>query len=108
MAQPDLSFLPEELTSSAVVLENGEVMWPRHQAGAVVDAISHSGRTVLGLDLRSDGSGQPPSGLAIEIPWFDNHGANAEQSQVAAQDALARPMAADFVRYSWVLVTWQD
>ena len=59
MTQPDLSFVRDELATSAVVLSNGEVMWPRDQAGAVVDAICYSGRAVLGLDLRSDGDGRP-------------------------------------------------
>jgi len=92
-----------DLRTSAIVLDNGEVMWPRELGPAVIDAISNSGRIVLGLDLRSDGDGEPAPGLDTEVPLFDNKGAALDQSQMAAHEALDPSLLPE---YRWVLVTW--
>lgn len=49
----DLSVLPAPVQDAAIMLDNGEVVWPFFDADDVV-ALAEAGCVVVGLDLRSD------------------------------------------------------
>jgi len=110
----DLSFLSDELRASAIPTATGEVMWPRSLASDAVIAIAASGRIVLGLDLRSDGEGTTPPGLATEVPWTAFHPGRHYREGVleaAREDALValkKPELNEMSGYEWVLITWAD
>lgn len=106
--------LPESVRNAAIVLENGEVMWPFEHAEAALIALAHAGHVVLGVDLRSDGPDGTTSrtGLATEVPWgsYEPRASrdpirDARDSAVASLRTLnAGALAAE--GYGWVLVTW--
>lgn len=108
----DLTLLPSTVQSSAIRTESGEVMWPRNVAAQAVEALAASGHLVLGLDLRSDGIGPTPPGLATEIPLSSfRPDDDAPETQIGvardhALSALRHPDLADFAGYDWVLITW--
>jgi hypothetical protein len=109
----DLSGLSPELQATARFTNSGrEVMWPRDDAELVINALADQGKKVLGLDLRSDGEGTTPPGLATEVPWSDfrpdpsSVDGEVEDARRQALEALHRPGLADFDEYPWVLVTW--
>jgi hypothetical protein len=108
----DLSSLPVALQSEAIQIASGEVMWPRTVAARAVEALAAGGNVVLGLNLRSDGGGHTPPGLATEVPWSDFRpqgdalGAQVEPAKDYALSALRRPDLAEFEGYHWVLITW--
>jgi hypothetical protein len=109
----DVSFLPEEYQLPAIHTSSGEVMWPRRMAPDVVQALAAKGRVVLGLDLRSDGTGTTPTGFSTEVPWSDtSRDLRNRISPEAARDhalaALQRPDLAEMEGYDWVLITWAD
>jgi hypothetical protein len=113
MGAVDVSFLPEELRLHAIHTTSGEVMWPRQMASDVVQALAAEGRVVLGLDLRSDGSGTTPTGFDTEVPWSDassvhRGGLSVETGRDDALAALQRPELAEMEGYDWVLVSWAD
>jgi hypothetical protein len=113
VSEADLSFLSDEHRREAIRTESGEVMWPRRTAADVLQDLAANGRVVLGLDLRSDGTGTTPPGLAIEVPWSDVGGNPGdriapETARDAALTALERPELAEMVGYDWVLITWAD
>lgn len=70
--------------------------------------------SILGLDLRSDGDGVTPAGLATEIPWSayqhdrSAHTDPVEGGRADALLALARPNLHEFAEYPWILITWLD
>lgn len=107
----DLSALPDDLRAAAIFRNDGqEVMWPRHFAPRVVNALADAGVIVLGLDLRSDGEGSTPPGVSTEIAWSAFRAGEGDQVEAARSDALR---ALDRLRtkteldaYGWVLVTW--
>jgi len=106
---PDLSFLPDDLKAVAVFTTNKEeVMWARHHVERVIAEVADSGHVVLGLDLRSDGLGFTPPGLATEVPWSIYDGeADPAAARDAALAALRRRDIESFDEYRWVLVTWR-
>jgi hypothetical protein len=89
-------------------------MWPRASVAEVVNAMADHGLVVLGLDLRSDGDGVTPAGLATEIPWSayqhdrSAHTDPVEGGRADALLALARPNLHEFAEYPWILITWLD
>jgi hypothetical protein len=110
-----LFFLAPSLRAAARYTNGGrEVMWPRGCAKDVVNAMADHGRVVLGLDLRSDGDGVTPPGLATEIPWSAYQGdASAatdpvETARTQALTALDRSKLREFETYPWILITWAD
>ncbi len=114
MPDDDLSFLPTEFRSSAIRTASREVMWPLAVAAPVVNAIADAGRLILGLDLRSDGGGITPSGLATEVPWSAfrpevvGWDARVEAAREDALKALKRRRTdgGEMSGYDWVLITW--
>lgn len=113
MPDADLSCLPVEYRRQAIRTGTGEVMWPRQIALEVVTALAANGKVVLGLDLRSDGTGTTPMGLSTEIPWSavryqQEGGITAEVARDEALAALERQDMADVIDYDWVLITWAD
>jgi hypothetical protein len=89
-------------------------MWPLSCADDVIGAIGEAGLVVLGLDLRSDGSGATPPGFASEILWSLLHLGGSDSTAVAAVardaalEALRRPQMREMSGYDWVLITWED
>jgi hypothetical protein len=89
-------------------------MWPRSCVEDVINAIADHGLVVTGLDLRSDGDGFTPAGLATEVPWsayrHDRSPASdpVEGGRADALVALARPNLQEFDDYPWVLIGWAD
>jgi hypothetical protein len=89
-------------------------MWPKLCVKDVVNAMADNHLVVLGLDLRSDGDGVTPAGLATEVPWsaYPHQGpADAdpvEGARTAALSALGRSNLGEFDGYAWTLVTWTD
>ena len=114
VAGVDLSFLPEELRSRAINTNSGrEVMWPLAVAAEVVETLAANGRLVLGLDLRSDGTGTTPTGYSTEVPWSDasrdlRNRITTEAARDHALAALQRPDLAEMEGYDWVLISWAD
>lgn len=109
MVDIDVSFLPEGLRSEAIhTNRDREVMWPQAIASEVVEALAANGRLVLGLDLRSDGSGSTPPGLATEIPWSSSRAASVDVARDEALMSLRRTDIAEMPGYDWVLITWAD
>ena len=111
----DLSFRAPSLRSASRYTNGGrEVMWPRGCARDVVNTIADHGLVVLGLDLRSDGDGVTPAGLATEIPWsaYQRNASAAtdpvEAARTQALTALDRSDLRDFESYPWILITWAD
>lgn len=110
----DLSFLPDRLRDDAIRTPNGEVMWHRQIAAEVIQVLAANDRVILGLDLRSDGAGTTPAGLATEISWSSfsaerySGPERAEAARDAALAALKRPELAEMAGYDWVLITWSD
>jgi len=109
----DISGLSPELVATArFTRSGGEVMWPRGVVELVINALADQDEKVLGLDLRSDGNGRTPSGLATEVPWSSyqpdpsSSAGDVEDARRQALEALGRPLLADFDEYRWVLVTW--
>jgi hypothetical protein len=89
-------------------------MWPLAVAAPVVNAIADAGRLILGLDLRSDGGGITPSGLATEVPWSAfrpevvGWDARVEAAREDALKALKRRRtdSGEMSGYDWVVITW--
>ena len=111
VTEVDLSFLPEDHQLQAIRTSSGEVMWPRRMASDVVQVLAANGRVVLGLDLRSDGTGTIPTGFATEVPWSNAsrvHGdrLSPEVARDEALSALQRPDLAEMDGYDWVLISW--
>jgi hypothetical protein len=107
-----MAFLSDDLRTSAVFTNEGrEVMWPLDEAEAVVNALADHGTVVLGLDLRSDGEGFTPEGLATEVPLSafrpePSSENGVEAARRDATEALRRSELKDLSGYKWVLVTW--
>jgi hypothetical protein len=108
-----LSDLPAEVRADARIDQNGEVSWSDSAAAAAINALTATGRVVLGLDVRFYDS----TGRFYEIPWSSFEPdvsrtpfANAESSRQAALAALGRidelERPDDTVERR-VLVTWQ-
>jgi hypothetical protein len=115
VAQLDISFLSPSLRAAARYTNGGrEVMWPRGCVAEVVNAMADQGLVVLGLDLRSDGGGVTPAGLATEVPWSAYQRDRfprtdpVEGGRADALLALARPNLGEFADYPWILITWVD
>lgn len=105
---PRLQCLPNEVRADAIVLSNGEVVWARGDAPAALQAIAATGGRILGLDLRSDGSGSTPRpGVATEIPWADCRPAKSEEALELALAALDS-IGDQHPEHQWVLVTWEQ
>jgi hypothetical protein len=108
----DLSALPDRVRSTAIVLDNGEVMWPFDAVVEAITSLADAGGLVLGLDLRSDGPQVGRQGLATEVPVADfkpsGNGADRIDAMNAALAVLRSPMVIDLVAdgYAWVLITW--
>ena len=108
----DLRALPDRVRSTAIVLDNGEVMWPFDAAVEAITSVAAAGGLVLGLDLRSDGPQVERQGLATEVPVAEftpsGNGAYRIDAMNEALTALRSPMVIDLVSdgYAWVLITW--
>jgi hypothetical protein len=113
LIEHDLLDLGPELRAAARFTNGGkEVMWPRGEVESVVNALADLGIVVLGFDLRSDGEGGTPPGLATEVPWSayrpdpSSGVGEVEDARRQALEALRRPGDADLDEYQWVLITW--
>src|SRR2546425_6746428 len=60
----DLAELPDHVRTSAVVLDNGEVLWPFDTATDAINELARLNRVVLGVDARE----RDDSGLVTEVP----------------------------------------
>ena len=99
-----LEALPETLRETAVRFGNDEWGWSRDQVGAALQALSAAGVRVVGLDLRSDGTGTAAA-PATELPvWAAADGIVRVDANRLAVEAL--PSSDQFPAYQWVLVTW--
>lgn len=109
-----LSALPDRVRSRAIVLDNGEVMWPFDAVAEAITSVAAAGGLVLGLDLRSDGPRSERQGLATEVPIaeFKPSGIGSDRTDAMneALTALRSPMVIDLVAvgYAWVLLTWTN
>lgn len=101
---PDLADLPLDVRIAAHVFSNGEVAWPNEHARAAVEALTATGKRILGLDART----LYPDGGVMEVPisaWSESRGPRdqqVDQSRIEALDAL--PLAIS--EGTHVLVTW--
>ncbi|MFJ4169722.1 hypothetical protein ACIPY3_09440 [Paenarthrobacter sp. NPDC089714] len=94
----DLSFLHPDLQKGALRDPNGEVSWPAAQAPAVIEALTGSGRLVLGLDVRDYQS----DGTFIEEPLWSYKGSDVQEAHVRAITAIGH----GDLPGEWVLITW--
>ena len=110
----DLSALPDRVRSRAIVLDNGEVMWPFDAVVETVTSMAAAGGLVVGLDLRSDGPRSECQGLATEVPVAEFKPSGIGSDRIDAMNealaALRSPMVIGLVAdgYAWVLITWTN
>ena len=101
---PRVAELPVEVRAAAHVFVNGEVAWPNDHAEAAIEALTATGKRILGLDART----LYPDGGVMEIPisaWSENEGSRAQQVAQARVEALdALPLALS--EGTHVLITW--
>jgi hypothetical protein len=107
MPASDLSDLAARVRSSAIVLDNGEVMWPFDDAADAINELARSGRVILGLDARD----RHDAGLATEVPISSikpaGEAADVEHGRQAAIEALGRAERVTGWAQPNLLVTWR-
>lgn len=107
MPGSDLSDLAAEVRSSAIVLDNGEVIWPFDAAAYAINELARSGRVILGLDARE----RHDAGLVTEVPISSyepvGEATDVEQGRQAAIAALGRAEEVSGWDKPHLLVTWR-
>jgi hypothetical protein len=102
MATSDLNALSDRVRLAAVVLSNGEVLWPYENVADAINELADRGHVVLGLDAR-ERSGE---GLVTEIPLSD---CRSTEVEIARREALAALDRAESIT-GWVrpniLIAW--
>jgi len=107
MSATDLADLSEQIRSSAIVLDNGEVMWPFDSAVDAINELARSQRVILGLDARE----RHDAGLVTEVPISSyepaGEAADVEHGRQAAIEALGRAERVTGWHKPHMLVTWR-
>ena len=107
MTAGDISALPDQIQVAAVVLDNGEVLWPFEVAMEAIDEIALHGWVLLGVDVRD----RYEQALVTEIPIssFDPSGRDddVERSRVEAREAVGRAEAVTGWEQPMILLTWR-
>jgi hypothetical protein len=105
MGATDLADLPAHVGSSAIVLDNGEVLWPFERAVEAINELAHLDRVVLGVDAR-----ERSAGLVAEVPISDyrpsGRASDVELGRQHAVDAVDRAEAVTGWHQPLILVTW--
>ena len=99
----DLTLLPAGVREAAVVLENGEVMWPWDSAREAIAALADAGFFIVGLDAR-ELTGEFETS---ELPISSWSGSDVASSRDAAFDALAEAERISGWHSPHILVTWE-
>ena len=107
MTAGDLAGLAYRIREAAVVLDNGEVLWPFEIAVEAIDELARNHRVVLGVDARS----QDEQALATEVPISSfepsGDGADIEHGRLEATAAVNRTESVTGWTRPMILLTWR-
>lgn len=98
----DLAQLGDAVYASAIVLDNGEILWPFDNANDAIDALAHLGRVVRGVDARE----RDDVGIVTEVSISDYHAADVEAGRQQAREAVARAEEITGWTRPLILLTW--
>lgn len=102
----DLAEMSGRIRDSAIVLENGEVLWPFDTATEAINELARLNRVVLGVDARKRSDG----GLVTEVPISDytpcGEAADVERARQEALAAVGRSERITGWQRPLILVTW--
>lgn len=105
-AAADLAELPDRVRTSAVVLDNGEVLWPFDVAIEAINELARLNRVVLGVDARE----RNDRGIVTEVPLsiYEPAGRSADidQGRIRAIEAVGRAEALTGWDRPLILVSW--
>jgi hypothetical protein len=102
-----MAALPEDVRSTAIWLDNGEVMWPFEVGQLVVDALVSTGHVILGVDARERHDAGRVTEVAISDYWPTGDASDVENSHRAALAAIARAEAVTGWEQPNILLTWR-
>lgn len=89
-AADHVAALPEDVRSTAIWLDNSEVMWPFEVVQLAVDALVGTGQVILGVDARERHDAGRVTELAISDYRPTGDASDVENSSRAALAAIAR------------------
>lgn len=102
MGEKNLDRLSPDVRISAIVLDNGEVMWPFEQAHRAIDDLTDTGCKILGLDARN-----PTDDGPTEVALSDSSSMGLEDARADAHTAIDRAEGVTNWTRPHILVTWR-
>jgi hypothetical protein len=103
----DVPALPENVRSTAIRLDDGEVMWPFEFARLAVDALVGNGHVILGVDARERHDAGRVTEVAISDYWPTGDDSDVDNGHRAALAAIARAEAVTGWEQPNILLTWR-
>ena len=107
MTADGIAGLSHRIRATAVVLDNGEVLWPFEMAVEAIDELARNHRVVVGVDAR------PPDdrGVVTEVPISifqpSGDGADIENGRLEATAAVSRAEAVTGWQRPMIPLTWR-
>jgi hypothetical protein len=106
MRSEDLAELGEAVRDSAIVLDNGEILWSFDTADDAIDQLARLGRVVLGVHARE----RSDAGLVTEVPISDyepkHDSTDVEHARRQAHEAVARAERITGWTRPLILLSW--
>jgi hypothetical protein len=103
----DVAALPEDVRSTAIWLDDGQVMWPFEFAQMAVDALVGTGHVILGVDARERHDAGHVTEVAISAYKPTGDATDVEDSRRAALTAIARAEPVTEWKQPNILLTWR-
>lgn len=103
----DVAALPEDVRSTAIWLDNSEVMWPFEVAQLAVDALVGTGHVILGVDARERHDAGRVTEVAISDYRPTGDASDVENSRRTALAAIARAEPVTGWEQPDILLTWR-
>jgi hypothetical protein len=102
MSASDLDQLSALVRDTAIILDNGEVMWAFADAATAVDDLADAGLRILGLDARNP----VDDARATEVPLSISSSTDLEHARRQAHLTLARAQEVTGWAEPLILITW--
>jgi hypothetical protein len=106
MPAADLGNLAQRIREAAVVLDNGEVLWPFEVATDAVEELARLNRVVLGVDARERNNSGFVTEVALGTYQPSGGRGDVESGRAAAVESIGRAEAVTGWSRPLILVTW--
>jgi hypothetical protein len=107
MTAGDLAGLSHRIRTTAVVLDNGEVLWPFEMAVEAINELARNHRVVLGVDARPQDDQASATEVAISGFEPSGDGADIEHGRIEATAAVSRAETVTGWQRPMILLTWR-